>query len=65
MHKRKESLFNCREEDNLKKFKKLKQFKRTKRTTDIYDIRKGSSSEEEHKVNALALGADEGRDKLR
>ena len=24
-----------------------------------------SSSEEEHKVNALALGADEGRDKLR
>ena len=23
------------------------------------------SSEEEHKVNALALGADEGRDKLR
>ena len=24
-----------------------------------------SSSEEEHKVNALALGAEEGRDKLR
>ena len=24
-----------------------------------------SSSEEEHKVNALASGADEGRDKLR
>ena len=38
MHKRKESLFNCREENNLKKFKKLKQFKRTKRTTDIYMI---------------------------
>ena len=26
---------------------------------------KESSSEEEHKVNALALGAEEGRDKLR
>ena len=26
---------------------------------------KGSSSEEEHMENALALGADEGRDKLR
>ena len=26
---------------------------------------KESSSEEEHKVNALAQGADEGRDKLR
>ena len=25
----------------------------------------GSSSEEEHKVNALASGAEEGRDKLR
>ena len=27
--------------------------------------RKESSSEQEHKVNALASGADEGRDKLR
>ena len=27
--------------------------------------RRISSSEEEHKENALALGADEGRDKLR
>ena len=36
---------------------KLKQFKR--------ENWKDSSSEEEHKVNALALGADEGRDKLR
>ena len=26
---------------------------------------KGSSSEEEHMENALALGAEEGRDKLR
>ena len=26
---------------------------------------KGSSSEKEHKVNALASGAEEGRDKLR
>ena len=37
---------------------KLKQFKREENWKD-------SSSEEEHKVNALALGADEGRDKLR
>ena len=37
MHK-KESLFNCREENNLKKFKKLKQFKRTKRTKVIEEI---------------------------
>ena len=29
------------------------------------NIYKGSSSEEEHMENALALGADEGRDKLR
>ena len=36
---------------------KLKQFKR--------ELVRNSSSEEEHKVNALALGADEGRDKLR
>ena len=37
--------------------KKLKQFKE-ERTGN-------SSSEEEHKVNALASGAEEGRDKLR
>ena len=38
-------------------FTKLKQFKRnTKRTA------KESSSEKERKVNALASGADEGRD---
>ena len=37
---------------------KLKQFKEE-------NWLKFSSSEEEHKVNALALGADEGRDKLR
>ena len=36
---------------------KLKQFKE--------ENWKYSSSEEEHKVNALALGAEEGRDKLR
>ena len=38
---------------------KLKQF--VERRTSI----KISSSEQEHKVNALALGAEEGRDKLR
>ena len=40
-----------------KMFEKLKQFKK--------ENWKDSSSEEEHKVNALASGAEEGRDKLR
>ena len=31
----------------------------------LRSIYKSSSSEEEHMENALALGADEGRDKLR
>ena len=43
-------------------FMKLKQFKRSR---ELESIRKESSSEEEHKVNALAQGAEEGRDKLR
>ena len=34
------------------------------RTADL-ERDQGSSSEEEHKVNALASGAEEGRDKLR
>ena len=48
-------------------FMKLKQFKRT-RNSGIYNANvypKGSSSEQEHKANALAQGAEEGRDKLR
>ena len=49
-------------EKNL--FMKLKQFKeRTARSSKI-DL-KESSSDKEHKVNALASGAEEGRDKLR
>ena len=39
---------------------KLKQFKDERTRT-----KKESSSEEEHKVNALASRAEEGRDKLR
>ena len=42
---------------------KLKQFKEERE--QLREISKGSSSEQEHKVNALAQGADEGRDKLR
>ena len=42
-------------------FEKLKQFKGTREQQCL----KESSSEKEHKVNALASGADEGRDKLR
>ena len=41
-------------------FTKLKQFKE-----NLIREPKISSSEEERKVNALASGADEGRDKLR
>ena len=46
--------------------KKLRQFRR-EQLDEIQEIesRKGSSSEQERKVNALASGADEGRDKLR
>ena len=55
---RKRELFYC----NLKYVtKKLKQFKEQQGQKD----RAKSSSEQEHKVNALASGADEGRDKLR
>ena len=41
---------------------KLKQFKK-KRTAEKESAK--SSSEQERKVNALASGAEEGRDKLR
>ena len=55
----KDQTFSLKEKNrnNIICFMKLKQFKR--------ENWKDSSSEEEHKVNALALGADEGRDKLR
>ena len=43
--------------------KKLKQFKETNSKGQKTDAE--SSSEQEHKVNALASGAEEGRDKLR
>ena len=39
---------------------KLKQFEKRE-----LESKEESSSEEEHKVNALAQGAEEGRDKLR
>ena len=46
---------------------KLKQFKEreTAGYTNASVYPKGSSSEQEHKANALAQGAEEGRDKLR
>ena len=46
--------------DNQKLFVYETQAIRKKRTS-----KNESSSEQEHKVNALAQGADEGRDKLR
>ena len=44
---------------------KLKQFKRENEAKLSKDKEARSSSEQEHKVNALAQGAEEGRDKLR
>ena len=49
-----------RKKKKPKCLEKLKQFKRTE-----YLERERSSSEKERKVNALASGAEEGRDKLR
>ena len=46
------------------KFKKLRQFKENQFSIGT-TYTEGSSSEQERKVNALASGADEGRDKLR
>ena len=57
---------------NVKSSKKLRQFKENTfrlETSEMISIGKtyteGSSSEQERKVNALASGAEEGRDKLR
>ena len=44
---------------------KLKHFKRENEAKLSKDKEARSSSEQEHKVNALAQGAEEGRDKLR
>ena len=57
---------NCCE-NNYPCFKETQAIQvRTENHTDPSDQCKlGSSSEQEHKVNALASGADEGRDKLR
>ena len=50
--------FNCKYEKHSNS-----SIERTERI--LRSIYKSSSSEEEHMENALALGADEGRDKLR
>ena len=47
-----------------KSSKKLRQFKENQFSIGT-TYTEGSSSEQERKVNALASGADEGRDKLR
>ena len=52
----------CKEKFNSFCLTKLKQFKRE---NSIDQKILESSSDKEHKVNALASGADEGRDKLR
>ena len=58
---RKRELFYCKPKKICTK--KLKQFKETNSKGQKTDAE--SSSEQEHKVNALASGAEEGRDKLR
>ena len=55
----KEKVFKLQRGNNLKMFYETQAI-RKKRTS-----KNESSSEQEHKVNALAQGADEGRDKLR
>ena len=59
--KRKDKTFSQKKKQPNYLFMKLKQFKRTRTGKKKQE----SSSEEEHKVNALASGAEEGRDKLR
>ena len=57
-----------REKDNFAKSTAnvwTQQFLQKARTKEADQTAEGSSSEEEHMENALALGADEGRDKLR
>ena len=69
--------FHRKVEERIQKEKRIKPFHRRINNRNHYlfyetqAIRKReleskeSSSEQEHKVNALAQGADEGRDKLR
>ena len=61
-----EKVFSCERESiilNVKSSKKLRQFKENQ--SIVITLYERSSSEQERKVNALASGADEGRDKLR
>ena len=61
MHKGESLLLQTRENQSVKKLKQFKEREQHNRK----DYLIGSSSEEEHRTNALASGADEGRDKLR
>ena len=57
---------NKKHKRNKRKFgKKLFHCKQIICETQAKKAKERSSSKEEHKVNALASGADEGRDKLR
>ena len=60
--RKKDKPFNCNMDPDTNLFMKLKQFK--ERTANSRNAEE-SSSEKEHRVNALASGAEEGRDKLR
>ena len=40
-------------------------FAKLKQLRELRELVRGSSSEQEHRANALASGAEEGRDKLR
>ena len=67
IQKNEKEVFSRRWINNLKCFMKLKQFKENweNKLVTLRGVTIGSSSEQEHKVNALAQGAEEGRDKLR
>ena len=56
--------FNCKEKIT-KSVKETQAIQRREQQGSVETEPEGSSSEEEHKTNALASGAEEGRDKLR
>ena len=58
---RKYEAFSLSNQNNVCKVK-LRQFKENSKIEPEDESRKGSSSDQEHKVNALASGAEEGRD---
>ena len=59
------NLFAAKKNPCFKETQAIQVRTKENRTDRKVSAKLGSSSEQEHKVNALASGADEGRDKLR